>query len=108
MAAEVLLKICSSITTDLLETYMLEKVNIIYLDPQLLELIYDADSTVKCAAVKMFFTIGDNLSFLEKKNRLCKLFFEFLCSPNEEINKIMSKVSGKIFHILHFFMTQNL
>lgn len=58
MAEEVLLKICKSISTELLEVYMLEKI---------LELVYDSDILVKCGAIHTIFSIAKNLSLEERK-----------------------------------------
>lgn len=85
MAEEVLLKICSSISTELLEVYMLEKV---------LELVYDSDIGVKCGAVNTIFRIAHNLTPEERRQRIVKIFYELLVSQNEEIVKRMSLISG--------------
>lgn len=92
MATEVLLRICKSISTELLEVYMLEKV---------LELVYDSDIAVKCGAINTIFRIAHNLSVNERKNRVVKLFYDLLVSQNEEIIKRMSLISGPTFELVN-------
>lgn len=41
-----------------------------------MELYYDIDQTVKSAGMKLFFTIANNLSVDEIKNRCTKLFID--------------------------------
>jgi hypothetical protein len=79
MAEEVLPRICSSITRELLETYILEKVPTIIII-QILELVYDSDIIVKCAGIKLIFGVANRFSEEEKKNRVMKMFFDMLNS----------------------------
>lgn len=49
MAEDVMIKVCLSLNSDLIETYMLEKI---------MELYYDTDIIVKRSGMKLFFTVA--------------------------------------------------
>lgn len=70
--------------------------------------MYDADINVKGGAVCTLFKVAKNLSIEERKQRIVKIFYDLLVSPNEEMIKRMSSLSGPTFEILHQFISKNL
>ncbi|CAD8122925.1 unnamed protein product [Paramecium sonneborni] len=98
MADHVLIKVCQSISSDLIECYLMEKI---------MELYYDIDQTVKSAGMKLFFTIANNLSVDEIKNRCTKLFIDSIQSQNEESKQVMSKMCGRVFHLIKDHLNSN-
>ncbi|CAD8123645.1 unnamed protein product [Paramecium sonneborni] len=98
MANDVLIKVCQSISSDLIECYLMEKI---------MELYYDIDQTVKTAAMKLFFTISNNLSIDEIKNRCTKQFVDSIQSQNEDSKLILSKMCGRVFHLIKDYMNQS-
>ncbi|CAD8212825.1 unnamed protein product [Paramecium octaurelia] len=97
MADNVLIKVCQSISSDLIECYLMEKI---------MELYYDTDPIVRSAGVKLFFTIANNLSPDEIKNRCTKQFIDTIQSQNEESKLVMSKMCGRVFHLIKDHLNQ--
>ncbi len=69
-----------------------------------MELVYDGEINVKCAAIRLVFRIIDCFSPETKANRISMLFIELLSSINEEVLKVISKEIGfilsKVFYHL--------
>jgi hypothetical protein len=65
--------------------------------------VYDADISVKGGAVCTLFKVARNLSVEERKLRIVKIFYDLLVSPNEEMIKRMSGLSGPTFEIVARF-----
>ncbi|CAK68135.1 unnamed protein product (macronuclear) [Paramecium tetraurelia] len=95
MADDVLIKVCQSISSDLIECYLMEKI---------MELFYDTDQIVRSSGMKLFFTIANNLSAEEIKNRCTKQFIDSIQSQNEENRLVMSKMCGRIFHLVIIYI----
>ncbi|CAD8188071.1 unnamed protein product [Paramecium pentaurelia] len=91
MAEDVIVKVCQSISSDLIECYLLEKI---------MELYYDTDIIVKSSGMRLFYTIANQLSIDEIKNRCTKLFIDQIQSQSEESKVVMSKVCGRIYMLV--------
>ncbi|CAD8101385.1 unnamed protein product [Paramecium primaurelia] len=98
MADNVLIKVCQSISSDLIECYLIEKI---------MELYYDTDLIVRSSGMKLFFTIANNLSVDEIKNRCTKQFIDTIQSQNEENKLVMSKICGRVFNLIKDYLNQN-
>ncbi|CAD8191122.1 unnamed protein product [Paramecium octaurelia] len=98
MAEDVIVKVCQSISSDLIECYLLEKI---------MELYYDTDIVVKSAGMKLFYTIANQLSPDEIKNRCTKLFIDQIQSQSEESKVVMSKMCGRVYMLVKGNLNQN-
>ncbi|CAD8071163.1 unnamed protein product [Paramecium sonneborni] len=98
MAEDVIVKVCSSISSDLIECYLLEKI---------MELYYDIDVVVKSSGMRLFFTIANQLSIDEIKNRCTKLFIDQMQSQSEESKLVMSKMCGRVYMLVKDYLNLN-
>ncbi|CAD8114177.1 unnamed protein product [Paramecium sonneborni] len=98
MAEDVIIKVCSSISSDLIECYLLEKI---------MELYYDTDIVVKSSGMRLFFTIANQLSIDEIKNRCTKLFIDQIQSQSEESKVVMSKMCGRVYMLVKEYLNLN-
>ncbi len=87
MAGEVLMSICSVIPGDMFELDIYEKV---------IELVYDAEISVKVIAIRLVFKVSEFLGEDLKRTRMVSLFIELLQSVNLEVVKVMSETIGDV------------
>lgn len=72
-----------------------------------MELYYDTDIVVKSSGMKLFYTIANQLSPDEIKNRCTKLFIDQIQSQSEESKVVMSKMCGRVYMLIKGNLNQN-